>query len=672
VSTGSIATDVPSHSLPPRAARWAARSGPGHLDRVRQVGLGVLAFQLVGLLSWSNLLADRFALTWDFSIYHQAWWLIDHGQLDPYGTLNGFAFWANHGEFLFWPLALLGLAWPHAATLLWVQDLAIVGAEAVAFLWLCDVADSRTAPRTTRSLRPEVLAAVGLVVLVADPWIYWAASFDFHFEMIGILFVLLAARELYRDPSRRRVWLWVCLGLACGDVVATYLVGVGLSAVLVGHRWRRTGLAVVAVSLGWVILLTLLGANKGSGLFSSYGYLAVGAGTAAPPQLDLVQLVTGTLRHPQHVASVLWSRRLDLYGSIATGGFIGVLCPWVIVPTVLVHSENALTRSTVFIVPGVQDALLYMLIPVGTIWVLASLGRWYPRWAFFCALVVALNALAWGAVWLPRTAPQWLRVSPAAATVLASVQRQIPTTDEIVASQGVAGQFSGRRWFYTVVGAGTVPVHTATVWVIVAASQGIETASDETSSALVAELAGPLRARLVASRAGVWAFRWVPRPGTHELRVPATATTLPAWTAVGPAGRVTTQGPAADWRAVANTGSGYVISGDYWREPRGRYEATALLSATVPVNVEVWNATGDVLLARRSVPPTNGPITVSLPVDALQVYPDNVYGGFALFRILPVPPTPGDALEIRVWTPGGGAVSVSSLHLAPLRGTAAS
>ena len=634
------------------------------MRRVRRVGYVVLGIQLVALLVWSSVRADRFALTWDFSVYHQAWWLIGHGHLNPYDSAIGMPYWSVHGEFFMWLLALPGLVWPHAVTLLWAECLTTVGAEAVAFGWLCDMAVDRAGTRADRRV-PVVLAWVGLVLLVFNPWIYWSLSFDFHYEPVGILFVLLAARDLYRDPGRRRVWVWVVLALLCGDVVATYVVAIGLSAVLAGPRWRRNGLLVAAAGLVWVLLLTVMGANRGSDLAAGYGYLAAETGVSPARSLGLTRLASGLLHHPQRIAAVLWDRRLDLYANFAPSGLVGVLSPWVAVVAVLVLLENALYTNSYlgFIVPGFQGLLLFVLLPVGTVGVLAGLARRRPGWAVLAAAIVSLNAIGWAAVWVPRTSSQWLRVSPAAAGVLSSVKRQIPSADEVVVSQGVAGRFSGRQWVYSVFGPGSIPVRAPTVWAVIAPSQGIETTPVDVSEALIAELAGPLHATQVAGSAGIWAFRWTPAPGTRTLTVPRAVPTVAGWTAAGPAGRAVTEGPAANWRAVATGRAGYVVSGDYRRVPPGRYQATVVASTTVPVNVEVWNATGGVLLARRSVPSTNGLRAVSLEVDARRVFPEPVYGGVGPFAILPVGAPSGNQLEIRVWTPGGGLVSVASLEL---------
>jgi len=82
------------------------------------------------------------------------------------------------------------------------------------------------------------------------------------------------------------------------------------------------------------------------------------------------------------------------------------------------------------------------------------------------------------------------------------------------------------------------------------------------------------------------------------------------------------------------------------------------LSATGPVNVEVWNDNGDVLLARRSISATAGIETVTLGVDATIVYRAALYAGWGPFRAYYIPPPPGQRLEVRVWSAGAGTVSV--------------
>jgi hypothetical protein len=88
------------------------------------------------------------------------------------------------------------------------------------------------------------------------------------------------------------------------------------------------------------------------------------------------------------------------------------------------------------------------------------------------------------------------------------------------------------------------------------------------------------------------------------------------------------------------------------------------LSAAEPVNVEVWNDTGDTLLARRSIPAAAGMRVVTMPVDATTAYRAGIYSGHGPFRVGVVLPPAGERLEVRVWSPGHGTVNVYSAELA--------
>ena len=135
-----------------RQALWrtcrSARPPSPRLRRVRQIGYVVLGLQLAGFLAWSMILYNHFALTPDFAQYSQAWYLIGHGHLNPYDTMGRFLFWQNHSEFVMWPLAVFSWVWPRSDFLLWLQDACIVGAEAVAFTWICEIAQTLGAAAT--------------------------------------------------------------------------------------------------------------------------------------------------------------------------------------------------------------------------------------------------------------------------------------------------------------------------------------------------------------------------------------------------------------------------------------------------------------------------------------------------------------------------------------------
>jgi hypothetical protein len=204
------------------------------------------------------------------------------------------------------------------------------------------------------------------------------------------------------------------------------------------------------------------------------------------------------------------------------------------------------------------------------------------------------------------------------------------------------------------------------VWVIVAPNEGIETLPVSDADDLVQQMIQMKDSVLVDHGSGVWVFRWRPAPNVTSLTVPSQVRSLAAWTVSGAVGDGVLQGPLQDW-SVSGTGRpGYIVSGDYWRERRGNYRATVVLSSTGPVNVEVWNTSDDMLLARRTLSSTDGTITVSQLIHVAASRPAPVYGGVGPFHIDPLPPPQGSVLEIRVWSNGHPFVRVISVGLRPI------
>src|SRR5580692_733700 len=59
------------------------RESPLALRRVRDAGMVLLGLELLALCAWSYVLASRFSLTRDFSIYEQSAFEFAHGNFDP-------------------------------------------------------------------------------------------------------------------------------------------------------------------------------------------------------------------------------------------------------------------------------------------------------------------------------------------------------------------------------------------------------------------------------------------------------------------------------------------------------------------------------------------------------------------------------------------------------------
>jgi len=633
------------------------------LRRARVAGLVVFGLQLVGFGAWSSVLADRFALTKDFGVYEQAAFLIGHGDLDPYSSLHATVYWRDAAAFLLWPIALVTRVWPHPVTLLWTQDVAIVAAEVVAFAWMCDVVAGAHA-RGRRRVPPALLAGAGCLLLVVNPWTVWTASFDFHLEPFSALLCLLAARDLARD--RRRAWVWSALALASGVVGASYVVGLGISALLAGRHWWRRGGCLVLLGGAWTLGVDLLHADVGTAN-GAYGYLlgarapGAGAGLAAL----LVALVT----RPWRAVAALVRQRVDIVANVSPPGILGIASPWTLGVPGVVLLENGLRNNNQFIVPSFQSFPVYVFVAVGSVIVWAawaSSGRPWVRILSMAAVVLAtVNAIGWSVVWTPRTAAHWLTVSPQAARVLSRVEQRIPTGAEVVVSQGISGGFARRRWVFAQKGNESIPIETRPVWVIVAPTQGTELESVPGARATIGELAGPLHATLVSHGAGIWAFRWMPPPHMTALRFVTAATpAVPAWTDVGASGTAVLRGPASEWHVTATGLTGYIVRGTAWLVAPGRYSAVVRLSCTGPVDVEVWDTTTATLLGRAVVGPTSGIARVTGGAVVLgHVTATAPFGGVGPFTISPIPAAYGDQLEVRVWTPGHTTANVYSLQL---------
>ncbi len=627
------------------------------LHFLRTVGITLLTAQLLAMIVWSTLIWSHFYLSQDYVIYHNAWWLIGRGDLNPIISphTGSYPFWQNNFELMMWPLGLIAAVAPHGPVLGVIQDIAIFVAESVIFLWICELAEKRLSERTR-----IIAILVGLVLLVANPWVWQSISYDFHMELIGTCFLVLAARSLMK--GRRAGWLWLLLAAMSGDATAAWIVGLGIGVLIaVPSEWRRAGY-IAAIGAGYILLSVLLHGDMGGNPAILYGYLA-GTGVAAP---TLGIILKHIITHPSLVISTLWSRRIDIYANVAPGGLIGIASPivlgiWLItLPMVdLVHNMN-------FAAPLYQEIALYILVPLGTIYLLIAILHRYPRTGRIFAGILVANAIAWSVVWAPLIYRQWLNVPIQTANVLRSVQKSIPPNAEVAVSPGVSGRFSDRRFDYPIYsGNKPIPIESHdTYWIVL--PHVAATGSAATSLALVADLADHWHAHLIVHRAGVWAFHWQVPHNIHQVDIPTQPNILPGWTSTGHAGRSDFTGTPGKWAAVA-TGVGYVVSGDSFTVPPGTYRAGVVLSASTSASVEVWNDTDATLLTRHRIGHTHEQQVVWMTVNAKRIAPKSSYHGFGPFIIENAPGQPGDTLEIRVSSLGVSHVRVYKLILKRIR-----
>jgi hypothetical protein len=613
--------------------------------RVRWIGYVLLGLQLAGYLAWSAILYQRYALTWDFAIYNQAWYLIAHGNLDPFITTLGYQFWRNDGEFVYYALAPLFWVFRSGMTLLWVQDLSVAGAELIAFTWLCDLARRHCPERDA-----AWLAGLGLLLLLVNPWLWSTVSFDVHSEPLPIVFAAFLAWDLSR--GKRRAWVWAVLAMLCAAPAASYVVAAGLGGLLASRRTRRMGAAMAAVGLAYLLVLALLHGNLSAGL-------------------SMHQYKTEASGHPFRLAGIFWDERFNVIANLAPAGLLGIGAP-LISPLVLAAVVPDTLYLREFAEPVFQNVPVYVFMPVGTVIVIAWLLRRHRRTASVLAGVTAAQAIGWAVIWGPQIPVQWLRVSSAQAATLASVAARIPASAEVAPSQGVAGRFSDRAFVYPFLGPQPIPVRPDT-WFVLAPTSGIETFTPATTMAIIGELAGPLHARLVTHANGVWVFQLAPSPGVTTFTVPDGSAPLPAWAAAGAASVPVLDGAPSDWHMAATGAKGYVSDGMEWLENPGAYRAEVTLSVSasgLPINVEVWDDNTGTLLARRAIGQTDGIQQVVMPVVAPAGPNERAFAGWGPFRADFIPPLPGQRIEVRVWSPGGTAVNVYSAELTAASGSA--
>jgi hypothetical protein len=629
------------------------------------------------LVWWSALLAHRYALSWDYSLYNQAMYLISHGDLNPYSSTYQLQFWQNNGELIFWALAAIKLVWASLTMLKVIQVLAFVAAQVLALQWISELAASYVTRRGSLIVA-NVGIALGLVLLIANPWYTHAAAFDAHVEPFVAPLFVLAVRDLHRGRMRRGV-LWLALALSGGVVCATYVSAVGVSLIFYGRRWWKVGVLVAVAGFVWVTLLHAAGAGtSGAGTGQLYGYILTGGSAQTTSNASLVGLIGTMLTHPGRLLHVLSVTRLNLWAAVSSAGIVGILWLPVLVPSAAALLEGGLTGNLGFSYPGYQGIVAELFIAIGTVVVLFAvadrlrrLWRWLP---IALSALVAANTVVWGAIWIPQAPASYSRVSASMADAIGQVRADLGRNDEVVVEQGIIGAFSDRRWAFPIFSGGTtVRVHARHVWVVFAPAGSIETADIDQMYADIAQLSHERNMRLVVARAGVWAFEWTPPKGTTEFSmgqrymvstakswqqhgetnaVSRTSASIPAWEVVGTSGEVVKHGPIANWYAASNGKNGYVVSGAYFIEPPGHYTAEVKLSTTASANVELWDATDSVLLGRTQLGAERGVMNVQVPGSFSHLANPGLFYGHGIWKTTPRPAKLGDDLEVRVWTAG--------------------
>jgi hypothetical protein len=634
--------------------------------------VGLIA-QLAWLMTFSRIQWQRGALGFDFSVWNQARWMIIHGHLNPLTPFFGsIPFWQINGTWMMWPLAQLTRVRPHGLILLWFQDLAIFGCAWIALHWVAEAAAGtsgrhrqwRLNYRWRSRLSPAAAVLLATVLLVADPWVYTSAAFDFHWEEPAAFFMMLIAWDLYRGRTKR-VWLWVPLVLATSGVSSLYVIGAGLAGLLAGSKVaRRTSALVIGAGFAWIGLMTLIHANRGSFLNQAYGYLA--GPRAVNPTLG--EMAKGAIFHPSRPFGELWGNRVNFWANLSPSGLLGVATPLGLAAVLTVLLPGALWSGHIMAAPSFQNFPAYPLVVVGSVLVLGRLGgrrAWVAHAARLLALAMAGLAVAWAWAWLPIYPHSWLAVTPEGGRALAAARAMIPTGAEVVVSQGISGRLAERAAIYVPM---SFPLNVALgrqpVYFVLTTKQGSGYLAQDIQG-LMAQVAN-LDAKLLFERAGIWVFRWDPPTGARSHAFAGAQGGVAAWQLQSSVGAPVTDGRPATWRMQGNGQPGNVVWGDYWTEPAGKYQAAVQLAAAGPLTVQVWDPVTSEVLATDDLIGTGQRQQVEVPfaVDASKVVGQGSrLVGKGPMKFLPPAGGPGQLLEVRVISRARTIVSVYTVSV---------
>jgi uncharacterized membrane protein len=507
----------------------------------------VLVLQALALLVISNFQYSRFGLGLDFTTSNQAAFLIAHAHLDPYITTHRYLYLDDHFGLLLYPIALIYLVYPHGSVLLWLQDLAGVGAEIATIWWIAEIVlrrkvrqmssptDSGT-PVSGGPVSPgpvdrdrfaewagPAIVLGALVLMVADPWFYTACLFDFHLNAFSALFLVIAARDVWNG----RIWragIFCFALLLTGDTGGLYLMGLGLSVALAVKGKRLYGVIALVIGVGWVFLVHAIAVNQSYVLISSYTYLVTGS-PLVPGSITLVTVSKALVEHSHRWIQMLWGRRKIVYEVLIPTGVIGVASPWAIGADLVVFFLQAIALPLIFLVNGFNEMAGLLVVLAASMMMMAALAysprRWMRTGAVVLGAAMLAQSLVLASVKGPEIEPYWFKVSAPQASVLGRVLNDTPPDAEVISSWGVMGRFSNRQWIYPLYqGVEADPVRERTV-VFVLTNAGNEDDTPATVAAIDYYLTDKLKAQVIADAYGVEAFEWHDPRGTTQVYLPA-------------------------------------------------------------------------------------------------------------------------------------------------------
>ncbi len=478
----------------------------------------------VAVIQWFSFTAaaiwklSRFNVSSDFGMNNQATFLISHGVLNPFNTIGNDPMWQDQFKLLLWPVGLLRTVLPGSLLLVVLQAAALAAASGLLVHTVQRLASSL--PSAT-SL--AVIAASAAVILL-EPWTFQAALTDFHAQNLAApaLVLLMGSIILHRHRS----WIVGSAGvyLLSGSEAGTVAAAAGLGFLLL-RGYRKEGSFLLALGSLWTALILLLHAHQGTPISQVYGYLA---GNSHP---TLLGILSGMVQHPSRPLHQLAGHGITIAALILMAGTIGLLYPPAgavacceILLAGLQQQTNLLDFATGSFQMWPAVALMLCGLPIVAAGFSHWTGRQHPRVrrALVSGAVLLSAATVIGNGLYDTTLPaRWNTVSSPAVLALQQAATRIPVGSEVIASNGIVGQFSARSYVYALSSLQErIPLCTRTVAILVAPEAGAEVLPAAVAQHLAAAAVSLPSGRTTAYGSHVTLVQLpVRHPGSSYLRI---------------------------------------------------------------------------------------------------------------------------------------------------------
>ncbi len=478
----------------------------------------VALFQFVGYGATALWKLARFNVASDFGMNNQATFLIRHGVLNPFSTIAGHPMWQDQFKLLLWPVGLLRIAAPGAILLVVLQAAALAASSGL-LIHLVQQLSSSLPSRTSTAV---IAISAGIILL--EPWTYQAALSDFHAQNIAAPALVL----LIGSIMLKRTWPWIfgsaAAYLLSGSEAGTVVAAAGFGFLLLREH-RRNGALLASLGSLWIGLILLLHADLGTPFDQVYGYLA---GSAHP---TLPGILSGVIHTPMLPLRQLASHGITIAALIIMAGSIGIFYPpagAVACCEILLAGLQQHTNLLDFATGSFQMWPVVALLICGIPPVIVRLSRWKNGRSPQLQKILVSAAAALGICtvlgngYYSMTIPaRWNTVPNAAVRALQQDIPFIPTSAEVIASNGIIGVLSARSYVYALTSLHeVVPICSSKIFIVIAPSTGAEMLPPSSARELAASLhptAFPTAS--VSGSALTVLERSIPHPGYSWLAI---------------------------------------------------------------------------------------------------------------------------------------------------------